>query len=60
MDTHEEQDTHFWDPQGSQVEIHIDQTMADAALDPGLGNHGLVDMVDFACSKRARRLWSHI
>ena len=47
MDTHEEQDTHFRDPQGSRVEIHIDQTMADAELDPGLGDHGLVDMVDF-------------
>ena len=47
MDTHDEQDTHFRDPQGSWVEINIDQTMADAALDPGLGDHGLVDMVDF-------------
>ena len=27
MDTHDEQDTHFQDPQGSRVEIHVDQTM---------------------------------
>ena len=47
MDTHKEQDTHLRDPQGSWVEMHVDQTMADEALAPNLGDHGLVDMVDF-------------
>ena len=52
MDTHEEQDTHLGDPQGSQaggsqVGIPIDQVMADEAIDPGLGDHGLVDVIDF-------------
>ena len=28
MDTHEKQNTHLRDPQGSRVEIHVDQTMA--------------------------------
>ena len=61
MDTHEEQDTHLWDPQGSWVEIHVDQTMADAALDLGLGDHGLVDMVDFCLLQmRMACLESHI
>ena len=27
--------------------IHVDQTMVDAELDMGLGDHSLVDMVDF-------------
>ena len=47
MDTHKEQDSHFWDPHGSRVKIFVDQTMADIALDPSLGDHGLVYMVDF-------------
>ena len=47
MDTHKVQDTHLRDPQGSRVEIHVDQTMANEELDLGLGDHGLVDMVDF-------------
>ena len=61
MDTHEEQDTHLRDPQGSWVEIHVDQTMAEEALDPGLGDHGLVDMADF-CLLQTRTvcLESHI
>ena len=61
IDTHEEQDTHFQDPQGSRVEIHVDQTMADATLDLGLGDHGLVDMVDFCLLQtRTTCLESHI
>ena len=60
MDTHEEKDTHLRDPQGSWVEIHVNQTMADETIDSGLGDHGLVDMVDFCFSKRARRVWNHI
>ena len=47
MDTHKKQETQFGDPHGSQVEIPIDQTMANATLDLGLGDHGLVDMVNF-------------
>ena len=35
--------------------------MADAALDPGLGDHGLVDMVDFCLLQmRTACLESHI
>ena len=61
MDTHEVQDTHLRDPQGSRVEIHVDQTMADVELDPSLGDHGLVDMVDFwLLQMRTACLESHI
>ena len=61
MDTHEEQDTHLRDPQCSWVEIHVDQTMAGEALDPNLGDHGLVDMVDFCLLQtRIECLESHI
>ena len=61
MDTHEIQDTHLRDPQGSRVEIHLDQTMVDVELDPGLGDHGLVNMVD-SCLLQTRHacLESHI
>ena len=41
--------------------MHVDQTMVDAALDPGLGDHGLVDMVDFfLLQTRTECLESHI
>ena len=61
MDTHEEQDTHLRDPHGSRVEIHIDHPMAEEALDPDLGDHGLVDMVDFCLRKmRTEGLELHI
>ena len=61
MDAHEVQDTHLRDPQGSRVELHVDQTMADATLDLGLGDHGLVDMVDFCLLQtRTSCLESHI
>ena len=61
MDTHEVLDTHFRDPQGSRVEIPVDQTMANKALDPGLGDHGLVDMVNFCLLQtRTACLESHI
>ena len=35
--------THMGDPEGSQNVVH-DLDMANKGLDPGLGNHGLVDM----------------
>ena len=61
MDSHEEQDTHFRDPQGSRIEIHVDQTRANEALDLGLGDHGFVDMVNFCLLQmRTACLESHI